>query len=91
MEHSKTDGNTRPSYVTPGKPYVSQEGTEPYMEQWTGSKLGNEYVKAVYRHPAYLTYMGSVSCEMPGWRNHKLDRRSPGKISTTSDRQMIPL
>ena len=47
VEHSKTDGNTRPSYLTPGKPYVDQEGTEPYMEQWTDSKLGNEYVKAV--------------------------------------------
>ena len=47
VEHSKTDGNTRPSYLTPGKPYIGQEGTEPYMEQWTDSKLGNEYVKAV--------------------------------------------
>ena len=46
--------------------YADQEATEPDMEQWTGSKLGKEYVKAVYSHPAYLTYMQSTSCEMPG-------------------------
>ena len=40
------------------------------MEQWTGSKLGKEYVKAIYCHPAYLTYMQSTSCEMPGWMKH---------------------
>ena len=49
------------------------------MEQWTGSKLGKEYVKAVYCYPAYLTYMQSTSCEMPGWRKHKLESRSPGE------------
>ena len=43
------------------------------MEQWTGSKLGKEYIKAVYCHPAYLTYMQSISCEMPGWMKHKLE------------------
>ena len=42
------------------------------MEQQTGSKLGKEYIKAVYCHPAYLTYMQSTSCEMPGWMKHKL-------------------
>ena len=42
------------------------------MEQWTGSKLGKEYVKAVYCHPAYLTYMQSTSREMLGWKKHKL-------------------
>ena len=57
------------------------------MEQWTGSKLGKEYVKAVYCHPAYLTYMQS-SCEMLGCINHKLESRLPGEISTTSDMQM---
>ena len=41
------------------------------MEQWTGSKLGNKYDKAVYCHPAYLTYRQSTLCEMPGWMNHK--------------------
>ena len=59
------------------------------MEEWTGSKLGKEYVKAVYCHPAYLTYMQSTSCEMPGWINHKLESRFLGEISTTSDMQMI--
>ena len=59
-------------------------------EQWTGSRLGKEYVKAVYCHPAYLTYVQSTSCEMPGWMNHKLKSRLPGEI-TTSDMQMIPL
>ena len=61
------------------------------MEQQTGSKLGKEYIKAVYCHPAYLIYMQSTSCEMPGWMNHKLESRLPGEISTTSDMQMIPL
>ena len=45
--------------------HAGQEATEPDMEQWTGSELGKEYVKAVYCHPAYLTYMQSTSCEMP--------------------------
>ena len=62
---------------------------EPDMEQWTGSRLGNEYVKAVYCHPAYLIYMQSISCEMPGWMKHKLESRLPGEISITSDMQMI--
>ena len=55
-----------------------------------GSKLGKEYVKSVYCHPAYLTYMQSTSCEMPGWMNHKLESRLPGEISITSDIQVIP-
>ena len=61
------------------------------MEQWTGSKSGKEYIKAVYCHPAYLTYMQSTSCEMPDWMKHKLESRLPGEISITSDTQMIPL
>ena len=60
------------------------------MEQQTGSKLGKEYVKAVYCHPAYLTYMQSMSCEMPGWMKHKLESRLPEEISITSDTQMTP-
>ena len=55
------------------------------MEQWTGSKLGKEYVKAVYGHSAYLIYMQSTSCEMPDWIKHKLESRLLGEISTTSD------
>ena len=55
------------------------------MEQQTGSKLGKKYVKAVYCHSAYLTYMQSTSCEMSDWMKHKLESRLPGKISITSD------
>ena len=62
---------------------------EPDMEQWTGSNQGKEYVKAVYCHPAYLTYMQSTSSEMLGWLNHKLKSRLSGEIPTTSDMQMI--
>ena len=50
------------------------------MEQKTGSKLGKEYVKAVYCHPAYLTSMQSTSCEMLGWMKHKLESRLAGDI-----------
>ena len=59
------------------------------MKQQTGSKSGKEYIKAVYCHPAYLTYIQSTSCEMPGWMKHKLESRFPGEISITSDMQMI--
>ena len=54
------------------------------MEQLTGSKLGKEYIKAVYCHPAYLTCMQSTSYEMPDWMNHKLKSTVLGEISTTS-------
>ena len=60
------------------------------MEQQKGSKSGKEYVKAVYCHPAYLTYTQSTSCEMPGWMKHRLESRLPGAISVTSDMQMTP-
>ena len=60
-------------------------GQELDMKQQTGSKLGKEYVKDVYCHSAYLTSMKNTSCEMPGWRNHKLESRLPREISTTSD------
>ena len=60
------------------------------MEQQTGSKSGKEYVKAVYCHSAYLTYMQSISCEMLGWMKHKLESRLLGEISVTSDMQMTP-
>ena len=64
---------------------------EPDMEQGAGSKLGKEYIGAVYCHPAYLTYMQSTSCKMPGWMNHKLESKFLGEISITSDMQMISL
>ena len=60
------------------------------MEQRTGSNLEKEYVKAVYCHPVYLISVHSTSCEMPGWKNHKMELRLPGEISTTSDMQMTP-
>ena len=60
------------------------------MEQRTGSKLRKEYIKTVYCHPAYLTYMQSTSQEMLGWMNHKVESRLPGEISTTLDMQMTP-
>ena len=53
------------------------------MEQRTDSELGKENIKAVYCHPAYLTYMQSTSCEMPGWMKHKLESRLPGEITVT--------
>ena len=64
---------------------VMKQKLEPYMEQQTGSKLGKEYIKAVYCHPAYLTYMQSISYDMLSWMNHKLESRLLGQISTTSD------
>ena len=60
------------------------------MEQRTGSKLGKEYVKAVYCHPAYLTYMQSTSYEMLDWMKHNLESRLLGEISINSDMQMTP-
>ena len=69
---------------------VKKQQVEPDMEQWTSFELGNEYVKAVYCHPAYLTYMESISCEMLGWMKQKLESRLLGEISITSDTQMTP-
>ena len=69
---------------------VKKQQVELDMEQQTGSKLGKEYVKAVYRHPDYLTYMQRTSCEMLGWKQHKLESRLLGEISITSDTQMTP-
>ena len=60
------------------------------MEQWTGSKLGKEYINAVYCHLAYLIYMQSISCEIPGCMKHKLESRFLGEISIISDVQMTP-
>ena len=68
---------------------VKKQQLEPDVEQ-TGSKLGKEYVKAVYYHLAYLTYMQSTSWETLGWMKHKLESRLPGEISITSDTQMTP-
>ena len=69
---------------------VKKQELEPDVEQRTGSKSGKEYVKTVYCHHAYLTYMQSTSYEMPGWIKHKLESRLLGEISKTSDMQMTP-
>ena len=63
---------------------VKKQQLELYMEQWTGSKLGQEYIKAVYCHLAYLTYMQSTSRKMSGWMKHELESRLPGEISITT-------
>ena len=67
---------------------VKKQQLELDMEQQTGSKLGKEYIKAVYCHTAYLTYMQSTSCEMPGWMKQKLESRLLTEISITLDMQM---
>ena len=64
---------------------VKKQQLEQDMQKETGSKLGKDYVKAVYYHPAYLINMQSTSCEMPSWMKHKLESRLPGEISVTSD------
>ena len=69
---------------------VKKQQLELDMEQQTGSKLGKEYVKVVYKHPVYLTSMQSISWEMPGWMKHKLESSFQGEITITSDTQIIP-
>ena len=75
MENSERDGTTRPPDLPPKKSVLQgkKQQLELDMEQQTGSKLGKEYIKSVYCHPAYLTYMQSTSCKMPGWMKHKLE------------------
>ena len=69
---------------------IKKQQLELNVEQQTGSKLGKQYIKAVYCHPAYLTYMQSISCEVLGQMKHKLESRLLGEISITSDVQMTP-
>ena len=69
---------------------VKKQQLEPDMEQQTGSKLGKEYIKAVYCHLAYLIYVQSISCEMLDWMKHKLESTLQGEIAVTSDMQMTP-
>ena len=69
---------------------VKNQELELDMELQTGSKLGKEYVKAIYCHLAYLTYMQNTSCQMPDWMKHKLRSILPGEISITSYIQMTP-
>ena len=91
VENSSRHGNTRPPDLPPEKPVCRSRSNslEPDTEQIeTGSKLGKEYVKAVYCYPAYLTYMQSTSCEMLGWMKHKLESRLLGEIAIISDMQI---
>ena len=67
---------------------VKKQQLEPDMEQ-PFPKLGKKYIKAVYCHPAYLTYTQSTSCEMPGWMKHKLESRLPGEISIISNTKLL--
>ena len=80
MENSEGDGNIRPLDLPLEKP-ICRSGSNSYnrLEQQTGSKLGKEYVKAVYYHPAYITSMQSTSSEMLGWMNSKLESRLLGE------------
>ena len=75
MENSSRDGNTRQPELPTSEicMQVNKLQLELDMEQQTGSKLGKEYVKAVYCHSGHLTYMQSTSCEMLGWMKHKLE------------------
>ena len=72
--------------------YAGQEATVRIRHGTTNwLKLRKKYVKAIYCHPAYLTYMQTISCEMPGWMKHKLESRLPGEVLITSDMQIPPL
>ena len=86
VDHNKLwkmrEGNIRPPYL-PHEKSVCRSGKQqlgPDLEQRTGSKLGKEYVKAVYCYPAYLTYMQNTSCKMLGWKKHKLESRLKGEV-----------
>ena len=80
MENSEKDGNTLPAFWEIYM-QVKKQWLELVMGQQTGSKLGNEYYKAVYCHSVYLTSMQSTSWETLGWKKHKLESRLPGEIS----------
>ena len=86
----EAQNNTRPPDLPPEKSVCRKQQLELDVEQQTDSKSGKEYVKAVYCHPAYLTYMQSTSWETLGWMKHKLESRLPREISITSDMQMTP-
>ena len=74
------DGNISPNYLFPKKS-VKKQHLELDIEQQTGSKLGKEYDKAVYEHFAYVTYVQSTSCKIPGWKKLKLESRLPRNIN----------
>ena len=84
------DENTVSPYLFPKTP-VCRARSNCQNQTWNNGLVQNWHDKAVYCHPAYLTYMQSTSCEMLGWMNHKLESRLLKETSTTSDMQMIPL
>ena len=92
VENSKRDENTRPPDLPPEKSvYAGQEATVRTRHGTTDwFQIRKEYIKAVYCHPAYLTYMQSTSWEMLGWMKHKLESKFPGEISINSDMQITP-
>ena len=92
LENSSRDGNTRPPDQAPKKPcmQVKKQQLEADMKQQVASKLGKEFIKAVYCHPAYLTYMQSVSYENADVDEVQLESRLLGEILITSDMQMTP-
>ena len=91
LEKSSRDGNTRPLTCLLRNLYASPEATfRTEHGKQTGSKSGKQYIKAVYFHSAYLTYIQSTSREMLGLKKHKLESRLQGEISITSDMQMTP-
>ena len=87
MENSSRDGNNQTTLPASWEicMQVRKQQLELDMEQQTGSKSGKQYAKAVYCHPAYLTYMQSTSWEMLDWMKYKLESRLPGEISITSN------
>ena len=92
LENSSRDGNTRPPYLPPEKS-VCRSGSNSLNWMWNNRLVPNRersYVKAVYCHPTYLTFMQSTSLEMLGWMKHKLESRLLGEISITSETQMTP-
>ena len=95
VDHHKLWFCKRWDYQTTWPPLeksVRKQQLELDIDQQTGSKSGKEYVKAIYCHPVYLTYMQSSSWEMLGWKKHKLESRLPGEISINSHMQMtLPL
>ena len=90
VENSSKDGQTTLPASQEICMQVKKQQLEPDMEQQTGSKSGNEYIKAVCCHPAYLNYMLRISCKMLDWMKHKLESRLLEEISITSDMQMTP-
>ena len=79
------------TYILETYIWVKKQQLEPDMGQWTGSKLGKEYIKAVYCYPAYLTYMQSTSYEIPGWMKHKLEiaRRNINNLRYADDTTLM--